>query len=294
MIYWTPHTGAHPVSGSILATWAAEGYKKGPHGYPVEDPVQDRKIKNKQQFENGALSGYSRTIEELGENIGISGEELDKTVELLIEDFEKHHIDVETGFADLLKRAQESLAFNQSQLNTPNSTRTRSVDEADGCHWVPPGSTSTVRGDVFYSIATTYTINHGHNGIFLDGGKPAKKLSTVEAVNPAKGVRVMHGWSQIGVCKPKLLHVNTDEATRDAAARFAEHQKLKDYNRNFLTTRLGPYEKDSYNCAELVWKTYKYASGGGLDIGERYPYEPYSAAVFTSDILRSHNTTLYR
>lgn len=34
-IYWTPHTGAHAVYGSIRDTWNALGSERGRLGYPV-------------------------------------------------------------------------------------------------------------------------------------------------------------------------------------------------------------------------------------------------------------------
>ena len=40
MIYWSPSTGAHPVSGGILTKWAMTNYETGPYGYPVADQRQ--------------------------------------------------------------------------------------------------------------------------------------------------------------------------------------------------------------------------------------------------------------
>lgn len=36
-IYWSPSTGAHPVSGIVLAEWALAGYEQGTYGYPTSD-----------------------------------------------------------------------------------------------------------------------------------------------------------------------------------------------------------------------------------------------------------------
>ncbi|QXG74425.1 choice-of-anchor D domain-containing protein [Modestobacter sp. L9-4] len=36
-IYWTPATGAHSVQGAIRDRWAAQGWERGPLGYPVTD-----------------------------------------------------------------------------------------------------------------------------------------------------------------------------------------------------------------------------------------------------------------
>ncbi|MFH5208106.1 LGFP repeat-containing protein [Antrihabitans spumae] len=37
VIYWSPSTGAHAVSGRILDVWAAGGYEKSQYGYPSGD-----------------------------------------------------------------------------------------------------------------------------------------------------------------------------------------------------------------------------------------------------------------
>ncbi len=36
-IYWTPWTGAHEVHGWIRDRWAAQGWERGPLGYPISD-----------------------------------------------------------------------------------------------------------------------------------------------------------------------------------------------------------------------------------------------------------------
>nr|WP_278263138.1 hypothetical protein [Nocardia sp. AG03] len=37
MIYWSPSTGAHAVSGRILTLWSAAGYEASHYGYPTID-----------------------------------------------------------------------------------------------------------------------------------------------------------------------------------------------------------------------------------------------------------------
>lgn len=39
-IYWSPATGAHPVWGQILETWAGSGYEKSWYGYPTSDEYE--------------------------------------------------------------------------------------------------------------------------------------------------------------------------------------------------------------------------------------------------------------
>ena len=80
---------------------------------------------------------------------------------------------------------------------------------------------------------------------------------------------------------------------RNKAASWAEGKIGKGYNKNFALTRIGYLDRDSYNCSQLVWAAYKHASGGDLDIGERYPYERYLAGVYPVDILLSHRTRAF-
>lgn len=295
MIYWTPRTGAHYISGGVLNEWSMDGFEQGPLGYPVSDPTPDGDWKVKQQFEHGTLSGYISIIAELGRLLELNSTELHNTVELLLHDFSQHGLEPQAEFAALVQRAQESLLFTKTQLSEAlsRSPRARSANEAAGCVYESPGSDETIPGDVFYSVATTYTFNHGHNGIFVSTGATDSDIETVEAVNPEKGVQRLHASERLGVCGPTLLRVDTDDSTREKAVTFAEKQVGKQYNKNFATTRIGPLERDSYNCSQLIWAAYKYASDGGLDIGERFPYQPYSAAVFPGDIMKSHNTFEY-
>ena len=55
VIYWSPSTGAFPVSGDILAIWADEGYEASSFGYPVSDQSTTSASMLTQQFQNGSL-----------------------------------------------------------------------------------------------------------------------------------------------------------------------------------------------------------------------------------------------
>ncbi|WP_459954918.1 alpha/beta hydrolase-fold protein [Nocardia sp. IFM 10818] len=55
-IYWTPQTGANAVRGAILDAWGAQGFERGPAGYPTgpeqRTPNKDGVV---QGFENGPM-----------------------------------------------------------------------------------------------------------------------------------------------------------------------------------------------------------------------------------------------
>ncbi|MGY1772967.1 LGFP repeat-containing protein, partial [Blastococcus sp. SYSU D00813] len=53
-VYWSPTTGAHPVSGPIRDAWKALQWERGPLGYPTGDPVVSP-TEITQRFEGGTL-----------------------------------------------------------------------------------------------------------------------------------------------------------------------------------------------------------------------------------------------
>ena len=60
VIYWHPTTGAHEVRGTILLDWTADGYEKGPAGYPVAAPEllnPNDTYWSKQQFQHEIIFG---------------------------------------------------------------------------------------------------------------------------------------------------------------------------------------------------------------------------------------------
>lgn len=245
MIYWTPKTGAHSVYEPILSKWAKAGYERSSYGYPVAQQENDGEWHVRQRFERGEVASFNETIASLAKNFGLDDQETQAMFDVLMKDFADHGIDSKTGFGNLLTHSLKSLEFNRSNLlaaliDTP-ALQSNSDNEAAGCNYVPPGNSDTLAGDVFYSVATTYTYNHGHNGIFVKEGATAEEIETVEAVNPEKGVQRLLGSTREGVCAPRLLRVNTDDDTRSAAVAFAEKQARegKGYNKKFSQLVLG-------------------------------------------------------
>ncbi|AKK02446.1 YiiX/YebB-like N1pC/P60 family cysteine hydrolase [Corynebacterium epidermidicanis] len=304
MIYWHPNHGAHPLLGTILLRWSSAGFERSNWGYPVADFTNDQYFRITQNFERGNIGGFLPPIHSLFSSVGISFNDYDSVYDLLVKDFQDHNLEVKESFIALSERANDSLRIHRQPLNangspeetlvTPYSTiyDNAAIPGLPCDSFIAPGNSRTNRGDVFYSKAVSkHVVNHGHAGIFVENpdGNP-ENIATVEAVNAEKGVQKLRGRDRIGVCNPRYLSVKTDDETRNRAAAWAESQVGSGYNNNFLTTRIGGLEKDQYNCSQLVWAAFKIASGGGLDIGERYPYEPYQPAVFPLDILLSHNT----
>jgi uncharacterized protein with LGFP repeats len=61
-IYYSPATGAHPISGGILSGWAAQGWENGAWGYPAASAVATSGGVT-QRFQNGTATWNATTGE---------------------------------------------------------------------------------------------------------------------------------------------------------------------------------------------------------------------------------------
>ncbi|TFI40993.1 hypothetical protein E4P29_22690 [Rhodococcus sp. 1R11] len=55
VIYWSPATGAYPVTGHILNSWAETGYETGQFGYPTTDQITTPAAVFSQTFQGGTI-----------------------------------------------------------------------------------------------------------------------------------------------------------------------------------------------------------------------------------------------
>lgn len=62
VIYWSPNTGAHAVTGAILDQWAAAGYERSPFGYPTADATNHGELVVEQQFQNDKIYSSSLAV----------------------------------------------------------------------------------------------------------------------------------------------------------------------------------------------------------------------------------------
>jgi uncharacterized protein with LGFP repeats len=60
-VYWSPASGAHPVTGALLTAWKARGAERGALGYPVADPRTSGRT-TVQRFQHGTLSYASGAV----------------------------------------------------------------------------------------------------------------------------------------------------------------------------------------------------------------------------------------
>ncbi|WP_254900756.1 hypothetical protein [Rhodococcus sp. 1168] len=62
VMYWSPATGAFPVTGVISFIWASKGVETGQYGYPVGDLVVQPES-TFQQFQGGEIRFWNETVE---------------------------------------------------------------------------------------------------------------------------------------------------------------------------------------------------------------------------------------
>lgn len=116
------------------------------------------------------------------------------------------------------------------------------------------------KGDVFVHSSTSYTVNHGHAGLY------ATKRDVIEAPGGDKVSREISVTERYG---PKgqfwLYRVGESKKRRTAAVKRARKYYLgKPYDSNFFRNRKNGSKK--LNCSELVWRSFNWASYKPIDI----------------------------
>lgn len=134
------------------------------------------------------------------------------------------------------------------------------------------------KGDVFYTPAATFTVEHGHTGIY------SSKTRIVEAGQPF-GVREV-SYDQVKVAPGAVkLYLKMNQATRDKAADRSRKYIKRSYNTVFFFNKTE--NGNSMNCSQLVWASFKY--GAGVDIAPSI-----NTGVYPTDILNSKFLEVYQ
>lgn len=64
-MYWSPETGAQPVTGALYDAWGSQSYERGPLGLPTSAEIQEP-LQITQNFQHGTLN-YERLTENVSE-----------------------------------------------------------------------------------------------------------------------------------------------------------------------------------------------------------------------------------
>lgn len=319
MIYWHPTYGAHPVLGAILLKWSAAGFERSSFGYPIEDPVPTNQLATIQKFERDTIRILMSPVPELAYLMNIPSRKVDEFYDQYVQLLNDKGVDVTSGFQSAYEHARYSAEEVQKEINSISSESSPqsaviaqsifangTINSGESSHCDDqfkrlPGNERTNRGDLFYSGGTTMVkgtnVNHRHTGIFvtLHGNADPKRIDTVEAVNPEKGVVRVSGSHRNRICNPRYFSVKTNHETRLKAASFAESKINSAYDarpESFLISRYVTKDSTAFNCASLVWAAYMHASQGSVDIGDNkyFPKSGNRFSVFPIDIANSVNT----
>ncbi len=278
VLYWSPTTGAWPVTGSILDRWAREGYERGPAGYPVADQTSpDDGVTVEQRFQHGTLTGAGPKTRELAElSVYMTPDEVLAAAQRI----------AQTGAATVVDFIEDALEEARRSMVIPAG------DPSPGEEMLLP--TPRGPGDIFYSEAATARVAHGHNGIFVS------LTHSVEALNPEKGVREVDNTADGGrkMRSPQMMWVNTSSGVRSKAVEFARSRVGFPYNKNFLANKdingSDGGNTVGYNCSSLVWASFKWASVNAPDWGQEIDLDGDGGwGVYPRDIRKSTWVTKY-
>ncbi len=140
-IYWSPATGAHPVTGDILAVWGALGYEASWYGYPIEDPVANSTGGMFQKFQNGEIESPISLVKDAFSCVSLA---LQSAQESGLQG-DLQYLCLPYGVS--VKGANGVTAF-ASPTEGDDSTRSQNITQDSGsveCDWMEPTSISEPR-----------------------------------------------------------------------------------------------------------------------------------------------------
>ncbi|BAH56074.1 hypothetical protein ROP_pROB01-05750 (plasmid) [Rhodococcus opacus B4] len=70
VIYWSPATGAYPITGDILSSWSESGSERGQFGYPTTDQISTPSAQFSQTFQGGTIDIESSPVLQLENTSG--------------------------------------------------------------------------------------------------------------------------------------------------------------------------------------------------------------------------------
>jgi hypothetical protein len=128
-IYWSPTTGAHAVSGIILAEWALANYEQGTYGYPTSDQYTNAGG-HAQDFQGGTI------------DYGLAETPVSKTF---------HDCQLNLSWPEM----SQSSNWVGSRVYANCTDPKRKIEVRLRTFWTPAGSSSEVKKDDDTSAVTT-------------------------------------------------------------------------------------------------------------------------------------------
>ncbi|WP_328811807.1 hypothetical protein [Rhodococcus sp. NBC_00294] len=242
VIYWSPATGAWPITEPVLTPWSQSGYESGSYKYPTGQPYStDGDVTIRQDFQGGPLIAPGPKVEQLAVlNPGASAPDVLQEAQRLSAELGRTLQDiVEAGLTEAAEGVGNANPGVDTLLPTPRGP-----------------------GDFFFSASATARVNHGHNGLFIT------LTHSIEANQATDGVYIID--NTIGsnggrmMKSPEMFWVNTSSAMRQQAVDFALTKVGAGYNPQFWSNKV--VDAVAYNCSQLVWAAYYGPSQGAVDL----------------------------
>lgn len=204
---------------------------------------------------------------------GMTTEEVNETIKETANSLGKSEKEIANQMLSELK-VQENLTNQEKLKNTSKLTRSN----GNGTRYVL--EEAMYFGDVFYEPASTFSVQHGHVGIYWT------KDIIVESI-PDVGVRRLDRKSK-KVEKGSYIFTfpSLSVATQDKSSNWAYARIGESYSYNFATNRVTSHY-GAKNCSKLVWSAYMVQANLDLDSDG-------GLGVYPKDILNHSKATIYK
>jgi len=217
---------------------------------------------------------------------GMTIEEIDESIKEASNLLGKSEDEVINQILSELK-VQKTLTEEERLKNSTNGTISKSSATTYAVGTTSKGDGTTyslgaakLNGDVFYEPASTFSVEHGHVGIYWTSNIIVESM-------PGDGVRVLNrsnkkveGGSHI------FTFSGISQTIKNKASNWAYNREGESYSYNFATNRLTSHYGDK-NCSKLVWSAYKVEGNVDLDSNG-------GLGVYPKDILKHSSSSIYK
>lgn len=170
---------------------------------------------------------------------------------------------------DLTKEERASLTTRSSSGGSSSSTYTL--------------GSAKYNGDIFYEPASTFSVQHGHVGMYWTSDVVVESMPDDGTIN---GVRSVNRTNKKVESGSKIFTLSgVSASTQNDASNWAYSRIGDKYSYNFVTNRSTSHYGDK-NCSKLVWSSYMLKADLDLDSDG-------GLGVYPKDILRHSKSSIY-
>ena len=215
---------------------------------------------------------------------GMTMEEIDESIKEASNLLGKSEDEVINQILSELK-VQKTLTEEERLKNSTNGTKSKASSSTYSTGSGSSGTTYSLaaakyNGDVFYEPASTFSVEHGHVGIYWTSNIIVESM-------PSDGVRVLNRSNKKVESGSYIFTFSgISQTIKNNASNWAYNRQGESYSYNFATNRLTSHYGDK-NCSKLVWSAYKVEGNVDLDSNG-------GLGVYPKDILRHSSSSIYK